>query len=97
MEKADEAFLEPIERFRRDQIGSAKEAKKKFDKETAKHCQNLEKYLNTSTKKGENQMQEADANYSMEQFAFFNAMSEYVLKLQEVNERKKFEFVETVS
>lgn len=32
----------------------------------------------------------------MEQQHFFKAMSEYVLKLQEVNERKKFEFVETV-
>ncbi|XP_054164115.1 rho GTPase-activating protein 26-like isoform X2 [Oppia nitens] len=32
----------------------------------------------------------------MEQRHFFQASSEYVLKLQEVNERKKFEFVETV-
>ncbi|KPM07100.1 rho GTPase-activating protein 26-like protein [Sarcoptes scabiei] len=96
LEKADEAFLEPIERFRREQIGSAKEAKKKFDKETAKYCQNLERYLNISMKKNETQLWEADANNSMEQQHFFKAMSEYVLKLQEVNERKKFEFVETV-
>ncbi|KAH9421614.1 Rho GTPase-activating protein 42 [Dermatophagoides pteronyssinus] len=96
LEKADEAFLEPIERFRRDQIGSAKEAKKKFEKETAKYCQNLERYLNLSVKKSETQLWEADANNSMEQQHFFKAMSEYVLKLQEVNERKKFEFVETV-
>lgn len=58
MEKADEAFLEPIERFRREQIGSAKEAKKKFDKETAKYCQNLERYLNLSIKKSETQLLE---------------------------------------
>lgn len=32
----------------------------------------------------------------MEQRHFFQASAEYVLKLQEVNERKKFEFVETV-
>lgn len=56
--KADEAFLEPIERFRREQIGSAKEAKKKFEKETAKYCQNLERYLNLSVKKSETQLLE---------------------------------------
>lgn len=33
----------------------------------------------------------------MEQRHFIQASLEYVLKLQEVQERKKFEFVETVS
>lgn len=32
----------------------------------------------------------------MEQRNFFKEMSDYLLKLQEVNERKKFEFVESV-
>lgn len=61
LEKADEAFLDPIERFRREQIGSAKEAKKKFDKETTKYCQNLERYLNLSVKKSDNQLCEVCA------------------------------------
>ena len=96
LEKAEAAFLEPIDKFRRNHIGSAKEAKKKFDKETAKHYQSLERYLATSTKKGDTQLQEADASYAMEQRNFFKEMSDYVLKLQEVNERKKFDFVESV-
>lgn len=40
---------------------------------------------------------QADANLGMEQRHFVQASLEYILKLQEVQERKKFEFVETVS
>ncbi|CAG2165864.1 unnamed protein product [Oppiella nova] len=96
LERASATFIEPIEKFRREQIGGAKEVKKKFDKETTRFCQSLERHLNLSTKKSENHLQEADASLEMEQRHFFQASSEYVLKLQEVNERKKFEFVETV-
>lgn len=39
---------------------------------------------------------QADANLGMEQRHFVQASLEYILKLQEVHERKKFEFVETV-
>ena len=39
---------------------------------------------------------QADANLGMEQLHFTKASLEYILKLQEVQERKKFEFVETV-
>lgn len=38
----------------------------------------------------------ADANLGMEQRHFVQASLEYILKLQEVQERKKFEFVETI-
>uniref|UniRef100_T1KVQ9 BAR domain-containing protein n=1 Tax=Tetranychus urticae TaxID=32264 RepID=T1KVQ9_TETUR len=96
LDRASATFIKPIENFRRDHIGSVKEGKKKFDKETAKFCQSLERHLNLSTKKSENHLQEADATLLMEQRHFISASLEYVCKLQEVQERKKFEFVETV-
>ncbi|RWS13550.1 Rho GTPase-activating protein 26-like protein [Dinothrombium tinctorium] len=96
LERAASSFIEPIEKFRRDQIFGAKEQKKKFDKETAKFCQSLERHLNLSTKKSETHLQEADASLVMEQRHFYQASLEYVHKLQEVQERKKFEFVETI-
>jgi hypothetical protein len=42
-------------------------------------------------------MFQADATLEMEQRHFCQASLEYVFLLQEVQERKKFEFVETVS
>lgn len=44
-----------------------------------------------------NSSTQADASLGMEQRYFMKASLEYVLKLQEVQERKKFEFVETVN
>ena len=40
---------------------------------------------------------QADASVEMEQRHFVHASLDYVFLLQEVQERKKFEFVETVS
>ncbi|XP_076319372.1 rho GTPase-activating protein 26-like isoform X2 [Tachypleus tridentatus] len=96
LERAQTTIIDPIERFRKEKIGGAKEGKKKFDKETAKFCQIQERHLNLSTKKNENQLQEADASLQMAQRDFCRASLEYVFQLQEVQERKKFEFVEII-
>ena len=40
--------------------------------------------------------QEADAVLDMERRAFYSASMDYVLMLQKVQEKKKFEFVETL-
>lgn len=40
---------------------------------------------------------QSDASLEMEKRHFYQASLEYVFRLQEVQERKKFEFVETVS
>ena len=76
--------------------GELKEGKKKFEKQTIKFCQSQERYLNLSTKKQDNVLQEADATLEMAERHFCQASLEYVFLLQEVQERKKFEFVETL-
>lgn len=96
LENAHKTFIEPIERFRKDHIGQAKDRKKKFDKETARYCQSLDRYLNLSVKKGDAHQKEAFAVLEMEKIHFFKASLEYVLLLQKVQERKKTEFVETI-
>ena len=45
LDKAYESIINPLESFRKQNIGSAKEGKKKFDKNTTKFCGSLEKYL----------------------------------------------------
>ena len=40
---------------------------------------------------------QADSQLQMEKRSFHQTALDYVVKLQEVNEKKKFEFVETVS
>ncbi|XP_046636547.1 rho GTPase-activating protein 26-like isoform X2 [Daphnia pulicaria] len=96
LERAKDQFIGPLENFRKEHIGGAKEEKKKFEKQTAKFVQSQERHLNLSTKKQDSVLQEADAILEMEQRHFCQASLEYVYRLQEVHERKKFEFVETL-
>nr|XP_033783156.1 rho GTPase-activating protein 26 isoform X2 [Geotrypetes seraphini] len=94
IENADEVLITPLEKFRKEQIGAAKEAKKKYDKETEKYCSVLEKHMSLSSKKKESHLQEADSQVDQVQQHFYEVSLEYVLKVQEVQERKMFEFVE---
>ncbi|CAG0882567.1 unnamed protein product [Cyprideis torosa] len=96
LERANEQFVRPLEHFRKDYIGAAKEGKKKFEKETAKFCKSQETHLSLSTKKTDAALQEADATLGMESRSFAQAAIHYVSLLQEVHERKKFDFVETL-
>ncbi|KRT79233.1 Pleckstrin homology domain containing protein [Oryctes borbonicus] len=89
--------LQILEDFRKKQIGGVKTGKKKFDKQTTKFCQSQERYLNLTVKKQNTvTLQEADASVDMAERHFYNASMEYVYLIQEVHERKKFEFVETL-
>ncbi|KGL97863.1 Rho GTPase-activating protein 10, partial [Charadrius vociferus] len=91
-----ETLIKPLERFRKEQLGAVKEEKKKFDKETEKNYSLLEKHLNLSAKKKELQLQEADNQVEHNRKHFYELSLEYVCKLQEIQERKKFECVEPV-
>ncbi|CAG9860721.1 unnamed protein product [Phyllotreta striolata] len=95
LENAHSSVVRPLEEFRKKYIGGAKLEKKKFEKQTAKFCQNQERYLNLTTKKT-NSLQEADASVDMAERHFYTASMDYVYLIQEVHERKKFEFVETL-
>ncbi|EMP32242.1 Rho GTPase-activating protein 26, partial [Chelonia mydas] len=88
IENAGEVLITPLEKFRKEQIGAAKDAKKKYDKETEKYCGVLEKHLNLSSKKKESQLQEADSQVDLVRQHFYEVSLEYVFKVQEVQERK---------
>lgn len=94
IENAGEVLITPLEKFRKEQIGAAKEVKKKYDKETEKYCSVLEKHMNLSSKKKEVQLHEADSQVDQMRQHFYEVSLEYVLKVHEVQERKMFEFVE---
>ncbi|XP_073727259.1 rho GTPase-activating protein 26 [Misgurnus anguillicaudatus] len=94
IENANDVLILPLERFRKEQIGAAKEAKKKYDKETEKYCGVLEKHLSLSAKKKEAHLHEADNQVDHVRQHFYEVSLEYVFKVQEVQERKMFEFVE---
>uniref|UniRef100_A0AAY5EUP4 Rho GTPase activating protein 10 n=1 Tax=Electrophorus electricus TaxID=8005 RepID=A0AAY5EUP4_ELEEL len=87
-----ETLMKPLEKFRKEQLGSAKAERKKFEKETEKYYTTLEKLLNMSSKKKEPQLQEVDSLFSLAHFQ--DESLEYICKLQEIQERKKFECVE---
>ncbi|XP_077156264.1 rho GTPase-activating protein 10 [Paroedura picta] len=91
-----ETLIKPLERFRKEQLGAVKEEKKKYDKETEKNYSLLDKHLNMSAKKKEAQLLEADNQVEQNRKHFYELSLEYVCKLQEMQERKKFEFVEPV-
>uniref|UniRef100_A0A8C6U0P5 Rho GTPase activating protein 42a n=1 Tax=Neogobius melanostomus TaxID=47308 RepID=A0A8C6U0P5_9GOBI len=94
IQNADDVLISPLERFRKEQIGAVKEGKKQFDKETERYYSVLEKHLSLSSKKKESQLHEADSQMSKDRQIFYDASLQYVFKIQEVQERKKFEFVE---
>lgn len=58
MAQAHNQIVVPLETFRKDRIGGVKEHKKKFDKKTGKFCQAQERFLNMSSKKPDNTIQE---------------------------------------
>uniref|UniRef100_A0AAQ5WX82 Rho GTPase-activating protein 26 n=1 Tax=Amphiprion ocellaris TaxID=80972 RepID=A0AAQ5WX82_AMPOC len=70
------------------------EAKKKYDKETEKYCAVLEKHLSLSARKKESHLHEADNQVDNVRQHFYEVSLEYVFKVQEVQERKMFDFVE---
>ncbi|KAK7818201.1 hypothetical protein U0070_009589 [Myodes glareolus] len=81
IENASDVLITPLEKFRKEQIGAAREAKKKYDKETEKYCGVLEKHLNLSSKKKEAQLQEADSQVDLVRQHFYEVSLEYVFKL----------------
>ncbi|XP_033632382.1 LOW QUALITY PROTEIN: rho GTPase-activating protein 26-like [Asterias rubens] len=96
LEHAKDQLIIPLEAFRKDQIGSAKEAKKQFEKQTEKFCKSLDNHVGLTTKKKETSLLEADAALELERRDFHRESLMYARILQEVQEKKKFEFVETL-
>ncbi|KAM6972805.1 rho GTPase-activating protein 10 isoform 2-T2 [Aplochiton taeniatus] len=94
MKNITETLMKPLEKFRKEQLGSAKAERKKYEKETEKYYSSLEKLLNLSAKKKEPQLQEADGQVETMRQHFQEESVDYVCKLQDIQERKKFECVE---
>lgn len=69
--QAHEQIVVPLENFRKERIGGVKENKKKFDKKTAKFCQAQERFLNMSSKKPDNTIQEVSERLCYFRSAFF--------------------------
>ncbi|XP_047126257.1 rho GTPase-activating protein 26 isoform X2 [Hydra vulgaris] len=94
LDHANSQLIDQLEKFRKEQIGSAKEEKKKFDRESERVCSLLDNHLKISPKKKDIVLTEADAQLEHELANFRQMSLGYVSKLHEVNEKKKFEFVE---
>uniref|UniRef100_A0A7N9AQC0 Rho GTPase activating protein 26 n=1 Tax=Mastacembelus armatus TaxID=205130 RepID=A0A7N9AQC0_9TELE len=87
-------LTQPKETFILFLLNLFQEAKKKYDKETEKYCAVLEKHLSLSAKKKESHLHEADSQVDNVRQHFYEVSLEYVFKVQEVQERKMFDFVE---
>ncbi|XP_061131493.1 rho GTPase-activating protein 10 [Syngnathus typhle] len=94
MRNITETLMKPLEKFRKEQLGTVRAERKKYEKETEKYYSSLEKLLNMSAKKKEPQLQEADFQVETMRQHFQEESLDYVSKLQEIQERKKFECVE---
>ncbi|RXN01894.1 Rho GTPase-activating protein 10 [Acipenser ruthenus] len=70
------------------------EERKKYEKDTEKYYSALEKVLNMSAKKKDQQLQEADNQVEVMRLHFHEESLEYVCKLQEIQEKKKFDCAE---
>uniref|UniRef100_A0AAQ5XIR7 Rho GTPase activating protein 10 n=1 Tax=Amphiprion ocellaris TaxID=80972 RepID=A0AAQ5XIR7_AMPOC len=101
---AQRKFAQCLGEFQFEYIGDAKTDDEKcigkcgftfsHDGKTEKYYSSLEKLLNMSAKKKEPQLQEADIQVETMRHQFQGESLDYVCKLQEIQERKKFECVE---
>uniref|UniRef100_H2UKM0 Rho GTPase activating protein 10 n=1 Tax=Takifugu rubripes TaxID=31033 RepID=H2UKM0_TAKRU len=94
MRNITETLMKPLEKFRKEHLGTIRAEKKHYEKETEKYYSSLEKLLNLSAKKKEPHLQEADSQVETMRMHFQEESLDYVCKLQEIQERKKFECVE---
>ncbi|CAF0956697.1 unnamed protein product [Rotaria sordida] len=92
---SSETYLKKLDEFRKTTIGKAKNKKKEFDKTTQRYCAMIENNMKIPTKRSD-LFQEADANLQMQTKKFREETLDYVFLLQQVQERKKFDFVETL-
>ncbi|CAF2981278.1 unnamed protein product [Rotaria sp. Silwood2] len=92
---SSETYLKKLDEFRKTTIGKAKNKKKEFDKTTQRYCTMIENNMKIPTKRSD-LFQEADANLQMQTKKFREETLDYVFLLQQVQERKKFDFVETL-
>ncbi|CAF3338689.1 unnamed protein product [Rotaria socialis] len=92
---SSETYLKKLDEFRKTTIGKAKNKKKEFDKTTQRYCAMVENNMKIPTKRSD-LFQEADANLQMQTKKFREETLDYVFLLQQVQERKKFDFVETL-
>ncbi|CAF1980187.1 unnamed protein product [Rotaria magnacalcarata] len=92
---SSETYLKKLDEFRKTTIGKAKNKKKEFDKTTQRYCTLIENNMKIPTKRGD-LFQEADANLLVQTKKFREETLDYVFLLQQVQERKKFDFVETL-
>nr|XP_054754232.1 rho GTPase-activating protein 42-like [Lytechinus pictus] len=58
LEHAKDQLIVPLEAFRKEQVGPAKEGKKDFERQTEKFCKSLDSYVSLSTRKKEASLQE---------------------------------------
>ena len=93
LDNAHDKFATPLVNFRKQQIGKVKNTKKDFDKATARFCTAQDNYIKS---KKEESLAEAAEVVRHEQKALRSASLEYVYLMHVVQERKKFDFVETL-
>ena len=86
--------MKRLERFRKNDIGRCKEAKRKFNGQTEKSCAGLEKAL--AAKKNTKGIEELDSVCKEERINLFDGSLSYVDVLHEVQEIKRFEVCEAL-
>uniref|UniRef100_A0A0N4Z2K5 Rho GTPase-activating protein 26 n=1 Tax=Parastrongyloides trichosuri TaxID=131310 RepID=A0A0N4Z2K5_PARTI len=95
IQDAESCYI-PLKKFRLEKIGKVvNDEKKKYEKESQRFYASLEKYLHLSTVR-KNDFREADAQLGLQQRNFGDASLQYVAEIQSVQERMKFELVETL-
>uniref|UniRef100_UPI00358FBD75 rho GTPase-activating protein 26-like isoform X2 n=1 Tax=Myxine glutinosa TaxID=7769 RepID=UPI00358FBD75 len=93
MENAPNILISPLESFRK-RLETARDLRKKFEKESERYYGLLDKHATLSTKKKETQIREVDRTLEIAQDSFYQTSLEYVETVQEAQERKMFELTE---
>jgi len=93
-ENAEDKFITPLKRFRKEKVHPVLASKKQYEDDFSKFSYQQLEYLGTSSSKKEELLLDLDEEIKHKQKKFVNSGLDYILEIQEVQECKKFEFVE---
>ena len=95
LDRAQEKFVVPLEGFRKEQIGSVRKVKKEFEKATKALCSAERQYVSIGAKRPDS-LSDAAEDVRAEKKRLRECSLEYIYLMHVVQEKKKFEFVESI-
>lgn len=95
---AKDSFIEPLRKFRKEDLGEAVDARNRFRETTKRFCSQSEQHaaFRMSSKVDDQTRRSEEAQFDKDRLDYIEQAFDYVHKIHCAQERKKFVFIEVV-